>query len=743
MAFQQSTRQADLITPLGPDVLLFYRMVANEGVSQLFHFDMTVLSEDEDLNLEDLIGQHAHVELELPHGDTRYFAGHVTRFSFTGYRGELAKYRVELRPWFWFLTRTVNNRIFQNETVPEIIQEVCSEHGFTDIDDRLTAAYKPREFCVQYRETDFDFLSRLMEDEGIYYYFAHEPGKHELVLADSVSAHETFGDYATVPYFPPDAHDHRERDYLDHWLMTKSVRSGKYALRDYNFEKPKTFMEVKSQIIREIENAEFEVYDYPGDYTETDDGDSIVRKRMEEAQADFEVLRGSGDARGMIPGFLFELENYPRDDQNREYLILTVSHDITSNTFDPEVDRDRHRFIYQCSLRAMPSSEVFRPPRSTPKPIVHGPQTAVVVGESGEEIWTDKYGRVKVEFHWDRRDNDNETSSCWVRVSQGWAGKKWGMQFIPRIGQEVIVEFLEGDPDKPIVTGSVYNADNMPPYELPANATQSGIKTRSSKDGTSSNFNEIRFEDKKGSELVYVHAEKDRHGEVENDDTLNIGNDRKKTIGGNETIHVKKNRTDRIDKNLDQEVGVHRSIEVGSKSTGNDTLKVSGNREVTVKKNHKLDIDGNYNVTVKGAWVHKSQQITMTSETSIGITAQGGGIDITAAAPVNINAPAGVFLNDSQLHTTSGSVAIVFAITNVTGGNCTETKASESVWKGFDQSYKGFDIGMKIMGLSISGISLEHTTLKIGSPGLELKKIGSLKMEGSGFKIDKSGFKML
>jgi type VI secretion system secreted protein VgrG len=653
MAFQQSTRQADLITPLGPDVLLFYRMVANEGVSQLFHYDMTVLCEDENLNLEDLIGQHAHVELELPHGATRYFAGHVTRFSFTGYRGELAQYRVELRPWFWFLTRAVNNRIFQNKTVPEIIQEVCAEHGFTDIDDRLTAAYKPREFCVQYRETDFDFLSRLMEDEGIYYYFSHEAGKHELVLADSVSAHETFGDYGTVPYYPPDSHDHRERDYLDHWLMTKSVRSGKYALRDYNFEKPKTFMEVKSQIIREIENAEYEVYDYPGDYMETDDGDTIVRKRMEEAQADFETLRGSGDARGMIPGFLFELENYPRDDQNREYLILTVSHDITSNTFDPETDRDRNRFIYQCSLRAMPSSEVFRPPRSTPKPIVHGPQTAVVVGESGEEIWTDKYGRVKVEFHWDRRDNDNETSSCWVRVSQGWAGKKWGMQFLPRMGQEVIVEFLEGDPDQPIVTGSVYNADNMPPYELPANATQSGIKTRSSKDGSSANFNEIRFEDKKGSEHLYMHAEKDRQTEVENNDTLNIGSNRDQTVGGNETIHIKKNRTDTVDINVSESIGKDRDTTIA----GDDELDVKGNRDTSVGKNNKLKVTGSHTTEIIGGWTHRSQKIGVLSLSNIDVTAAAnyslkaaGKIDIMAAGLITIMSPPGVKIvhNDHQ-----------------------------------------------------------------------------------------------
>ncbi|MCC5863650.1 MAG: type VI secretion system tip protein VgrG [Wenzhouxiangella sp.] len=743
MARTQENRQAELISPLGTDVLLFHHLVARESVSQLYDYDLMVFSEDENIVLDDLIGQHAHVELELPHGDTRYFCGHVTRFSFLGFRGPLAKYKVELKPWFWFLTRAVNNRIFQNETVPEIIKKVCADHGFTDIDDRLTSSYDPREFCVQYRESDFAFLSRLMEEEGIYYYFTHEPGKHELVLADSISAHEPFGDYAVVPYFPPDQHDHRERDHIDAWQVSRAVRSGKIALRDYNFATPGANMEVKAQMIRDYEHAEYEQYDYPGDYSTPGEGEAYARLRLEAEQADIEILRGGGNARGLIPGFLFELEDYPRDDQNREYLILAVTHDIMTDEFDAEVEAGESEFNYSCSLMAMPSSEPFRAACRTPRPIVHGPQTGVVVGESGEEIWTDEHGRVKVQFHWDREGQKNENSSCWIRVAQGWAGKKWGMQFLPRIGHEVVVEFLEGDPDRPLVTGSVYNAENKPPYDLPAKATQSGIKTRSSKNGSASNFNEFRFEDKKGSELIYVHAEKDRHSEVENDDALNIGNDRKKTIGGNETIHVKKNRKDNIDLNLDQEVGVHRTIKVGTKSTGNDKLEVSGKREVDVKKDYKLDIDGNYNVTVKGAWTHKSKKITMTSETSIDITAQGGGIDVTASAPVTINAPAGVFLNDSQLHTTSGTVINVFAMINVSGGNCTETKASDSVWKGFDQSYKGFDIGMKISGLSVSGISLEHTTLKIGSPGLELKKIGSLKMEASGFKIDKSGFKML
>jgi type VI secretion system secreted protein VgrG len=739
MARTQSTRQAELITPLGPDTLLFHQMVAHEGMSQLFEYDLVVLSDDENICLTDLLGQHAHVELELPNDATRFFCGHATRFSFVGFQGNLAKYMVKLRPWLWFLTQAQNNRIFQNKTVPEIVKSVCNDHGFTDIDDRLTDSYDSREFCVQYRESDFDFVSRLLEEEGIYYYFVHEAGKHELVLADAISAHAPFGNYDLVPWYPPDAHDHRERDHIDHWELCQTVRSGKYAMRDFNFEKPQNSLEAKAKVERPIEHGDYEVYDYPGRYREVVPGEKFARKRIEALQAEFEVMNGSGNARGLQPGHLFTLENHDRDDQNREYLILSVTHDVTQDDYDSTSAGGSDSFNYGCSLQAMPSSEPFRPPRVTPRPIVHGPQTAYVVGDAGEEIWTDKHGRVKVEFHWDRADQNNSNSSCWVRVSQSWAGKQWGAQFLPRIGHEVIVEFLEGDPDRPIITGAVYNEGNKPPYDLPANATQSGIKTRSSKGGNADNFNEFRFEDKKGSEQIYMHAEKDRSTVVEHDDTLEIGNNRAQTVDKNETIHVKANRDESIDGNLDQKIGGNQTISVG----GNDDQSVQGNRDVAVSKDHKLDVTGNSEYMVLGNWTHRSMNIDMTAMSSIAVSAMGGGIDILSVAPIQITAPAGVVLNDSMITSTSGTVTETAGAATKSAGSCTETCGSSSVAKGFDQAYKGFDITMKASGLSVSGLSLEHTTLKVGSPGLELKKVGSLKMEGSGFKIDKSGFSMI
>ncbi len=734
MARTQQNRQAELITPLGPDVLLFYRMMASEGVSELFDYDLLVLSEDENIALDALVGQHAHVELELPNDDTRYFCGHVTRFSFLGFHGNLAKYRVELKPWLWFLTRGVNNRIFQNETVPDIIKAVCAEHGFTDIDDKLSGSYAPREYCVQYRESDFDFISRLMEDEGIYYFFKHEPGKHELVLADGISAHEPYGDYATVPWFPPDQHGHRERDHLDNWQVSKAVRSGKYTLRDFNFETPRANLEVKSQIIREIEHAEYEVYDYPGGYQAVGEGENYVRLRMEETQADFEILRGSGNARGMQPGFLFELEEFAREDQNREYLILAVSHDIAQDSYGAESRSDSAGFNYSCSLQAMPSSEIFRPMRHTVKPIVHGPQTAIVVGEAGEEIWTDQYGRIKVQFHWDRLGENNENSSCWVRVSQFWAGKQWGAQFIPRIGQEVVVEFLEGDPDRPIVTGSVYNADNRPPFELPANATQSGIKTRSSKGGTSANYNEIRFEDKKGSEVFYLHAEKDRRTGVENNDHLNVGVDRSSKIGRDEAAEVGRDRDDTIARNLNQQVGVNRQAIVGK----DEELIVGGQRKTDVDKDNRLKVGGHHVTEITKDWEHSSAHITMDARKGIDISAALkidvnalGGIDMFSPGPINITSIAGVNIThnphgmvgikEDDVALDKYSLAAVLSI-DVKGGLALGLTNINLEHKNIDLATKFVELKDGKVSFTDDMVRFEKALTKIGSKTVEVAK---------------------
>ncbi len=574
----QANRRIAVTSPLGKDVLLFHRMSVNEQLGRLFEFDLDLLSVEPEIKLPTMLGQNITVQYQRPDGETRYFNGFVNQFSQTGAHGNLFVYQASLRPWFWFLTRTADCRIFQNQTVPDIIKAVFRDLGFSDFEEALSGSYREWEYCVQYRETDFNFISRLLEQEGIYYYFKHEEGKHTLVLSDSISAHETVPGYEEVPYYPPEESQRRERDYLDAWSLNQHIQPGMVALNEFDFKKPKANLEVKSTVAREHAQAEFEIYDYPGEYKESGDGESYVRARIEELQAQYEQVQGSGNVGGLSTGSLFKLSNYPREDQNREYLITAANYTLGPQEYESAVSGSEGGSDFVCNITAIDKQQAFRTPRSTPKPIVQGPQTAVIVGKAGEEIWTDKYGRVKVQFHWDRYGEVNETSSCWMRVSHPWAGKNWGAVAIPRIGQEVIVSFLEGDPDQPIITGRVYNDDNMPPYELPANATQSGVKTRSSKGGTPENFNEVRFEDKKGSEEVYIHAEKDQNNVVENDETTTIGRNRKERVGNNETIVIGNSRSVTIGKNKSETIAINKAETIGAAKE----LTIGGAYQVTV-----------------------------------------------------------------------------------------------------------------------------------------------------------------
>ncbi|QEG01406.1 Phage-related baseplate assembly protein [Stieleria maiorica] len=620
MSSSQTNRGIAVTTQAGPDKLLFHRMSAFERLGCLFEFSLDLLSDDHNIVLEDLLGTPACVSVLLPNGSTRYFHGLVNRFSWAGSHSQKSVYRATLVPWLWFLTRTSNCRIFQNKTVPEIIETVFRDHGFTDYVLRFRETYRRWDYCVQYRESDFDFVSRLMEQEGIYYFFSHEDSKHEMVLADDASAHSAASGYATVPFFPPDEGRLREIEHVYHWSASNEVQTGAYVLDDYDFERPNADLLATSKSQRKHNLSKFEVYDYPGEYTKGQDGTNYSRRRIEEHEARFERVRGSANVLGFQTGSLFSLDGHFRSDQNAEYLIVATNLELTTSESETgqSDSESESELLPECSFEAIKSRQVFRSQRQTPSPKIRGPQTAVVVGKAGEEIFTDKYGRVKVQFHWDREGKSDENSSCWVRVAQSWAGKRWGSIHIPRVGQEVIVEFLEGDPDRPIITGRVYNANEMPPYKLPDNRTQSGIKTHSSSKGTDQNFNELRFEDKKGEEQVYFHAEKDFERIVENNDTLKVGfekkdsgdqlieifNNQKVVIGdakakdGSQTIKILKNFTQTVSKG-----NATIAIEKGKRSTtiyDDDALTIkTGNRTTVVSQ-------GDDSVSIK-AGAHKTE----------------------------------------------------------------------------------------------------------------------------------------
>ncbi len=539
MLFNQASRLAKITSPLGPDVLLLNEMGGDEELGRLFSYELQLNSLDANIDLNQLLGKPMSVSLQLADGGARYFHGLVARCSQNIDQGQFASYQVTLRPWLWLLSRTSDCRIFQNLSIPQIIKQVFRDLGFSDFEDALSRPYREWEYCVQYRESSFDFVSRLMEQEGIYYFFRHEQDRHVLVLADAYGAHATVPGYTSVPYYPKDEQQ-RERDHMHNWHLVQQVQPGSLELNDYDFQRPSASIDVRSAMPRPHTAGDYPLYDYPGTYVKSEDGEHYARTRIEALQTLHEQVEFSGNARGLGSGHLFSLTGFSRRDQNREYLILGARYYITQERLESGGGAASAQF--DSSLTCIDAQQSFRPLANTHRPIVKGPQTALVVGPKGEEIWTDQYGRVKVHFYWDRNDQSNENSSCWIRVSQSWAGKNWGSMQIPRIGQEVIVSFLEGDPDRPIITGRVYNAEQTVPYDLPENATQSGMKSRSSKGGSPANFNEIRMEDKKGLEQLYIHAERNQDIVVEVDESHSVGHDRNKSIGHNETVTIGNNR---------------------------------------------------------------------------------------------------------------------------------------------------------------------------------------------------------
>ena len=452
-------------TPLEEGTLLLTSMTGTEAMSRLFQFQVEMLSDDPMIDHQKMLGQNVTVNVSLADGEKRHFNGVVSRLTNGGPVPGTNKtaYRAELVPWLWFLTRTADIRIFEDQAVPEIIKNVFTNLGFADFRFQLERIYPKREYVVQYRETDFNFVSRLMEEEGIFYFFEQTNGKHELVLGDSVSAYGSFPGDDWIPFASPGSEP--VTGSITGWERQFELRSGKWSHTDYDFMNPSTSLLTSAVSVVDLPGVEkLEIYEYPGGYTNAARGDQLARIRMQEEDSRHDTVTGASDEHHFLPGQKFTLVDHPHVEQNSEYLVISVSHrleaDLTTIEKGLEVSTS-----YANDFTAIPSAVQFRPQRITPKPLVHGPQTAVVVGPVGEEVYTDEFGRVKVRFHWDREGKCDEQSSCWMRVSQIWSGSGFGATFLPRIGQEVIVDFLEGDPDRPVIIGRVFNAEQMPPVQ--------------------------------------------------------------------------------------------------------------------------------------------------------------------------------------------------------------------------------------------------------------------------------------
>jgi type VI secretion system secreted protein VgrG len=647
--YTQDHRLIAVDTPLGKDVLLLQEITGYEAISRLFSYELSLLAHDNDsISFKNIVGQKVSITFRLPDGTPRYISGYVSRFT----QGEtdertFTHYHAEVVPWLWFLTRQADCRIFQNLAVPDIISQVFNLFPFKDFRLSLQNSYPQLEYCVQYRETSFNFVSRLMEEYGIFYYFDHSTqGKHTMVLADQSS---------TLPACPNSPISYglqvgglEDPEVLDNWDVGQELRTGKYSVTDYNFTTPSTSLLSNDPTIIDLSASQgLELFDYPGLHTTKDQGDTVAKLRMQEEEAGYMLISATGNCRGAMSGYSFELKNHNRSDQNTNYVITEVRHYASAGDTYTTAGTPRDE-TYSNHLTCIPASVVYRPPRVTPKPFVQGPQPALVVGKAGEEIWVDKYGRVIVQFYWDRLGQQNENSSCWVRVSQPWAGANWGAMWIPRIGQEVLVSFLEGDPDRPIITGRVYNADQMPPYTLPDYQTRSTFQSRSSKGGGSSDYNELRFEDLKGQEQIFMNAQKDMDLRVENDSREYIGANRhlivttnqQELINTDKHLHVKGNHFEKVEGNMSLQVVGNQMESVA----GNKSLNVTGDQKESVTGNVSLSVTGNQNESVTGSVSLSVTQGKMDSIT-MGYAMSAMSIHLSADTGIVIECPLGITLS--------------------------------------------------------------------------------------------------
>ena len=618
----QDNRLLEAITPAGKDILLLDSFSGQEGISRPFRFVLKLVAQvkgegdaptgnPDKVKPHDLVGKSMTIRIQLTDNNTgtktgeRYITGLCERFAKGHQDDEFAHYTAVIVPWFSFLNYATNCRIFQDKDVTQIIQQVVSEHGYGgQFKLDVSKNYTPRDYCVQYRETDFAFISRLLESEGIYYYFEHVNGNHTMVLADAPSCSKDLPKRSSFKYSPITGTE-PTFDTILSWQAEERMHSGKWAMRDFHHEMPHNFAEVTETSVNVAdEGKKFTVYDYPGEYAKKfnkvgssggvrPEGDKASRNRMEKEETYHQAFAGISKCRGFTTGYKITVEG---GWTAGSYVITELEH--RANQQPDYRNAEDQTAPYENGFRLIPSATPFVPPVTTGRPAAVGLQTAFVIDESpsghSEEIWPDKFGRVRVRFHWDREAK----YACWLRVIQPWAGKAWGGLFLPRVGDEVAVSYLEGDPDLPIVVGSLYNSENLPPFALPDNKTQSGLLTRSSKGGGGSNFNMIRIDDKAGSEEIHIQAEKDQTVLIKHDETHTVKNNRTTVIHQDDTLTVEQ-----------------------------------GNRTATIHKDDTLTVEqGSLTVTVSAG------KITMTAAQEIKLTCGASTIDMTPAM-ITINSP--------------------------------------------------------------------------------------------------------
>jgi type VI secretion system secreted protein VgrG len=660
--YTQGNRPISVNTPLGKDVFLLVGFTGEESISKLFNFRLELLAENKkEIAFDKLLGQKIGVTLNYADDKPRYFSGICSRVS-QGMRDEtFTHYTMEVVPQFWLLDRRAQSRIFQHLSVPDILKKVLAG---LDVNFQIQGTFEPRDYCVQYRESDFAFASRLMEEEGIYYFFKHTSDGHQLMIANTPQGHPDLPLESKI-IFEEIEGGTREEYRIDRWEKVQALRSGKYTLWDHNFELPHKSLEAEEPVLESVQvgevahklkvggNDKLELYNYPGEYAQRFDGidkggspqpselqkifqdnKRTVEIRMEQETVNAVVIDGASNCRQCCSGYKFTLERHFNADG--QYVLTSVNHNARLSASDYRSGGGE--FEYQNTFTCIPIALPFRPQRTFEKPTVYGSQTAVVVGPAGEDIFTDQYGRVKVQFHWDRQGKHDADSSCWIRVGQSWAGKNWGGIFIPRTAMEVIVDFIEGDPDQPIITGCVYNADMMPPYKLPDEKTKSTIKSMSTPGGDG--FNEIRFEDKKNEEQIFINGERNLDIRIKNDRFETIKRDRHLQVERDKFEQVKRDKHIDVTRHLYKHVTGEHHVKVDDKEAikigGSLSVDVTGNVNEKFSANHNQEVAANYHLKAMNVVIEAMTGLTIKVGGSH-ITINAGGIQIVGTPLVTIN----------------------------------------------------------------------------------------------------------
>lgn len=572
--YTQDSRFLSISTPLAKDKLLLTSFEGSEHISDLFEFQIEVMADGHDVKPEQLIGKL--IDITIQNEEKRTFNGYVSSFTYGEVKADnLRVYHLTMVPWLWFLSKTNNHRIFQNKTTKEIVTQVFKDLGFNDFDFKATGNAVPREYCVQHNESDLNFVSRLLEEEGIAYYFEQLDGKHLMHLVDEVNAYQLCKE-TDLTYSKGNQPDSQ----LTRWEHVYGFRKGKWSLDDYDFNTPsKDQLQTTASTSNFANVGQYEHYEYTP-YHDFAGIKDLTKKRIEAEEVPMNVVEATSDCSTFYAGGKFNLAKHAVKEEQGVFIITTIKHYAYDASYLAGHETESSYFN---DFSCIPDTVFYRPPLIHKRPVMRGPQSALVVGPKGEEIWIDKLGRIKVQFYWDREGKNDDASSCFVRVMQPWAGTGWGHSFIPRIGMEVIVNFLDGDPDRPLITGSVYNGDNEIPFK---SKTQSGIRTRSTKKGTAANCNELRFDDLKNAEQVYIHAEKNMDTEVENDETLTVDHDRTKIIKHDENSTIENDRNKSVNHDQTEAIANNKTITVGN----NHTESIDKNKKLSVGENHTESI---------------------------------------------------------------------------------------------------------------------------------------------------------